>query len=286
MSVVFFCMGATKAGTSWLHRQLQRHPQCHFRSLKELHYFDALERGTLQKEFDRHEAMQRDLLNRLASRDGVPTGEQSRRLQDRRDWLEVLHLKVEDRSAYIDYLQKGAGTARVVGDLTPAYALLPTRRMRAMASMAEDVRALYILRDPVERLWSHVRMIAGRRDPEGVVTRRRADQIFDRVLAGEESQISDRSNYARALRRIGNAFAASHRLFDVFEEMILKNGLGRLWHFLGLSQLPADPAPVHAGQALAMTAAQRQAAANWLAPQYDAAYAALGRKPEAWAWKG
>ncbi len=76
----------------------------------------------------------------------------------------------ESGAAYLDYLGAGQGAA-VVGDITPAYGLLSVERLRAMAALGET-RFLYILRDPVARLWSHVRMIAGRREPDGCGDRR------------------------------------------------------------------------------------------------------------------
>ena len=39
--VLLFGIGATKAGTSWLHRYLAGHPDCALRSIKELHFFDT-----------------------------------------------------------------------------------------------------------------------------------------------------------------------------------------------------------------------------------------------------
>ncbi|HHS89575.1 MAG TPA: sulfotransferase family protein, partial [Rhodobacteraceae bacterium] len=40
---IFFGVGAAKSGTSWLYRYLEGHPETHLRSVKELHYFDALD---------------------------------------------------------------------------------------------------------------------------------------------------------------------------------------------------------------------------------------------------
>src|SRR5438132_13721254 len=40
----FLCVGAQKAGTSWLYRQLERHPDFWMPPVKELHYFDELSR--------------------------------------------------------------------------------------------------------------------------------------------------------------------------------------------------------------------------------------------------
>ena len=47
---MFFCIGAQKTGTSWLHDYLSRSDEVHFSRNKELHYFDVRaglsERGT------------------------------------------------------------------------------------------------------------------------------------------------------------------------------------------------------------------------------------------------
>lgn len=282
MTVVFLCVGAAKAGTSWLHAQLQAHPECHFRAIKELHYFDAVDGKRLMKERDRHLAEQ-DRVRGWAG--DVPTPVQSARLRDRAEWIEVLSRGAEDREAYLTYLHGGAGDARVVGDVTPAYALLSQGRMKTMAEMAPDVRVLYMLRDPIERLWSHVRMIAARRDDNGEVTARRAGNILKRVFRGEEDQIERRGDYARAMRKLQATFPAPRLMFGVFEEMVA-GAIDRLADFLGIARFQTDAAPVHVGQPLAMTIDQRQAAERFLRPQYKAVERVLGRVPESWHWKG
>lgn len=286
MSVVFLCVGAAKAGTSWLHRQLADHPECHFRAIKELHYFNAIDEGTLKAEFRKHKAWHQELLERVALSDTAPTDDQAMRLADRGAWLDVLDARVEDREAYLGYLHGGADQAKVVGEMTPAYALLSVERLRTMAEMAPDVRFLYLLRDPVERLWSHVRMIAGRRDPAGDVTVDSCAAILNRTIAGEETEIVKRSDYASALDRLKAAVAPARLLVEVFEDMVRGDGLNRICDFLGISRMAGDPTPVYEGRALAMNAAQRSLAINWLAPQYAAAEAALGRRPDAWAQGG
>ncbi len=283
MSVVFLCLGAAKAGTSWLHRQLAAHPECHFRAIKELHYFDALANGKLRDELAKHRDQQKDLLERVAASGRAPGPGQALRLADRAAWMDVLE-RGDDTAAYLNYLQNGAD-GRLVGDMTPSYALLPEARLAAMATMAPDVRFLYLLRDPVERLWSHIRMIAARRDDQGVVTERRCARILKRTLAGRETQIVNRSDYASALARL-RAVSPAKLLVEAFEDMVRGDGLARICDFLGIARITPDPVAVHEGQALAMTADQRRAAQDWLRPQYDAARMALGRMPEGWAMEG
>lgn len=282
MTIVFLCVGAAKAGTSWLHSQLAAHPECHFRAIKELHYFDALEGKRLTKERDRHLAEQERV---RAWAGDTPNPRQAARLKDRADWIDVLSLGREDPDAYLNYLHQGADAARVVGEVTPAYALLPQGRLKTISQMAPDVRVLYLLRDPVERLWSHVRMIAARRDEAGQVTERRAGNILKRVFTGDESQIERRGDYARALRKLQATIPGPRLMLGVFEEMVA-NGLDALATFLGIAPFKADPAPVHVGQSLEMTMEQRQAAERFLRPQYNAVERVLGRVPESWHRKG
>ncbi len=285
MSVVFFCIGAAKAGTTWLHRQLSDHPDCHFRTIKELHYFDALENGKLADELIKHRDQQKALLDRLATRGQAPGAEQSTRLADRAAWMDVLERggRPDD---YLGYLQGGAGDARVIGDMTPSYALLPEARLAQMSGIAPDVRFLYLLRDPLDRLWSHVRMIAARRDDQGQVTERRAGRILRRTLNGAETQIVRRSDYAGALARLASAVPGAQVLIEVFEDMIHGDGLARICDFLRIAPMTPNPRPAHQGQALTMTDEQRQRALAWLEPQYDAAHRALGHMPKSWAMEG
>lgn len=286
MSIVFLCVGAAKAGTSWLHAQLSRHPECHFRAVKELHYFNALENGRLEQELSKHRRWQVGLLERLARNDQAPTDAEAQKLADRGAWIDVLETGYEDMDAYLAYLEGGRDEKAVVGELTPAYALLPEARLSAMAKMAPDVRFLYLMRDPVERLWSHIRMMAARRALDGQATEDRCAHLLNRTLQGDESQIAQRSDYAGALARLGRAVPGGKLIVEVFEEMVSGEGFRRICDFLGIAATRPDPAPVHAGQAIPMTDGQRRRAADWLAPQYDAARTALGRIPEGWGHGG
>jgi hypothetical protein len=278
-------VGAAKAGTSWLYSQLALHPECHFRAIKELHYFDAIDDGKLARELEKHQGHQERILNTVAAGGSVPSDDQARRLTDRAAWMDVLE-RGEDTDAYLAYLRHDAGAARVIGDITPAYALLSETRYRAMASLTPDVRFLMLLRDPVDRLWSHVRMIAARRDDSGKATPERCDRILRRTIRGKEEQISKRSNYAATLERLASAVPGGKLLIEVFEEMISGEGLARICAHLGIAPIAPGLAPVHAGQSVAMTHDQRRAAAHWLAPQYEASAKALGRMPQAWMRKG
>lgn len=57
------------------------------------------------------------------------------------------------------YEARFAGLARPIkGEITPAYAILPPTTIRVVHQRYPDLRLIYILRNPIERAWSHARM--------------------------------------------------------------------------------------------------------------------------------
>ncbi len=274
-STVLLCVGATKAGTSWLYQHLRSHPDCHLRAVKELHYFDTIESGTYMRRARKMRALQGE----AAAKSGPQA---AARAADCADWAQVLERRVEDVPAYLSYLNKGA-TGRLVADITPAYALLPEARLRQMAQMGPDVRFLYLLRDPLARLWSHVRMLAARAASAAAEVPAQARAILARVLAGQERPVADRGDYAGAVGRLRAAVPAGKLTVMVQDEMMTAQGIARMWSFLGIGEGPARfDLRVHRGVEVPMEPDQATAALAWLAPQYDFVEAMFGRLPQGW----
>lgn len=272
---LLLCVGATKAGTSWLYQHLRSHPDCHLRAVKELHYFDTIESGTYLRRARKLRALEREAAAKPGPLAAV-------RAADCADWAQVLERRVEDVPAYLSYLTKGAD-GRLVADITPAYALLPEARLRRMATMAPDVRFLYLLRDPLARLWSHVRMLAARAASGAAEVPAQARAILARVLAGDERPVADRGDYAGAVRRLQAAVPAGKLAVMVQDEVMTAPGLARLWSFLGIGAGPARfDLRLHQGVEVTLDADQAAAARAWLQPQYDFVEAMFGRLPQGW----
>ena len=268
---ILFCVGATKAGTSWLHEWLSGHPDCHLRSVKEVHYFDTLEAGkTAARQMELSD--ERDRL--------IAGGAPEARIRDVTECLSLFENNPDGR-AYLDYLIGGRRDEAVVGDVTPAYGLLPVGRLKMMAALGET-RFLYILRDPVARLWSHVRMIARRREPDGSVTAERSGRILKRTLRGDEDHILRRGDYRDVMERLSAAVPDARRLFVFFEELVTGEATQRICEFLGIAARAPLAEVVHPGLPLAITEAQARNARSFLAEQYDYVETAMGRLPDAW----
>ncbi|WP_099823809.1 sulfotransferase [Oceaniglobus indicus] len=282
--VLCLAVGATKSGTSWLHETLADHPACHLRSIKELHYFDALDNDRIDAEIRQITARRDELADRLQTAPIAKAGGLAQRIADRDEWLSVLRLGREDTGAYLDYLHRGGDGCAVVGDVTPAYALLSQERLRTMAGLTPDVRFVYLMRDPVARLWSHVRMMAARRGDDGTVDPRRARNILKRTLRGEEHEIEVRGDYRAALTKLRAAVPQDKLLCLFYEEIFGGDGMARLCAFLGIDPMAGDTERrVHEGTALDMAAGLREKATTWLAPQYEFVARTMGRNlPQEW----
>lgn len=276
-----FGVGATKSGTSWLYRYLSGHPECFLRTVKELHFFDALDEGRVEARIGALETLKRQLERRAGAGRTAEVLERARRIADIEHLIRVF--RKGDEGAYLDYLNDGRGERRLIADITPSYALLPEGRLERMAGMSADVRFVYLLRDPVARLWSHVRMLARRRSATGRDLETRAEGILERALSDGEGHILRRGDYRAALTRLGAAVSPARLLTLFYEELFTAPAIARLCRFLGIAEHPGETGKrVHEGVALNMREEQRRRAVALLAPQYEFVEARLGRLPDAW----
>lgn len=267
---IMFCVGATKSGTSWLFEYLSDHPECHVRSIKELHYFDTLETGAFQQQIALHRNKAARLRDRLVDAKGNAQRRTSAKMKDVKHWNKVLKDRVENTANYLAYLTWGMDKHALVADITPSYALLPVKRLKEMAKLSSDTRFIYLMRDPVARLWSHVRMTERRTGAAARDMAAACKATMDRVISGVQSSMTERGDYKGAIERLNAAVDPSKLLIMFMEEMLTPAGIARLCTFLGIAYRQANfEQPVHVGPVLAMAPAQYDAARALLRPQYD-----------------
>lgn len=166
----FICIGAQKAGTRWLFDQLAFHPQFWMPPIKELHYFNQSKRF-LRFARPLHEQAARSLwsANRRRAR-----GHERPLVEDDIAWLEArmwLHQRPLDLDRYARLFNLRGD--RLSGDICPPYAILPGEEARAVRARFPQARIVYLVRDPIDRLWSQYCMILRRHPqeaPESVET--------------------------------------------------------------------------------------------------------------------
>jgi len=143
----FLCIGAHKSGTTWLYENLKRHPHVWLPPVKEVHFFDGM--PGLPKIARR--LNQEIAASIAAGRIGDP---------EKLDYLRRYVLDQPKDVAWYRRLFEPAGD-RLAGDITPAYATLPDPAVAKIREILPDCRIIFLLRNPIDRAWSHFRFNAG-----------------------------------------------------------------------------------------------------------------------------
>lgn len=276
-------IGAQKGGTSWLHYFLKHHPQCSMSPIKEVHYFDCIE-------FGRHDFMAKAVEKQHDTVFGSPQTTEKliapMTVEDAREWLtawsDLMTHRSVDASAYINYLLKGSDDARVVGEVTPAYAMLSADSFREMHGVAANTKLIFLMRDPVSRLWSNLRMRAKKRaqTPEDMLAHTLAD--FAKIQAGGIKGVAWRSDYRTTLDNLKATLPAQDVHVDFFETLF-DGGASRICKFLGIDDFEA-PVETNVNEGIKIDLPQQlgRQMFQWLKPQYAYVRDIFGQLPAKW----
>ena len=131
----FSCIGVHKGGTTWLYQQLDSHPDFWMPPLKELHYFDQLsrvQRSSSPRCRDERDVRFLESINSLSARP---------------------HLDLEHYAQLFE--PKGP---LLSGDISPNYSTLSNDVIRRIVAYFPNLKVIFLARDPVERVWSHLSM--------------------------------------------------------------------------------------------------------------------------------
>ena len=146
-----------------------------------------------------------------------------------------------------------------------------------------DVRFLYLLRDPVSRLWSQARMLGQRRAADPSDFPAQSVAAMTDMLDGIEGGKADREDYAGAIARLREAVAPEKLLILLQDELMTIPGIARLCRFLGIVDHPADLAHrEHEGLPLDLPATLRARAQAALRPQYEYVARLMPELPASW----
>lgn len=121
-----------------------------------------------------------------------------------------LHLGIRTYAANF----AGAGE-RIPGEITPAYSVLSPARIRFVSKIVPDVRLILLIRDPVERAWSHAVMKLARehgRRPEDI----EAAEAYEHFSSRESL---DRGRYSQILARWREHFPEEQLLVGVYDDI-------------------------------------------------------------------
>ncbi|MEM9349347.1 MAG: sulfotransferase [Pseudomonadota bacterium] len=287
--ILLYGIGATKAGTTWLYRALAARDDCALGAVKELHYWDTLADPQLGRQLRvcqrKIDATQASLSVARAQGRARQVRSLERRASSLADVLKVLEGDRQSHTAYAAYLMKHVtAETRLVADITPAYGLSSPSTFAEMAALTPEARFIYLMRDPLSRLWSAVRMQVSLRGGEGPEMEKQANGMLWRVLQKDhEKQVTVRGDYKRAISSLDSAVPPERRKIMFMEELITQRGYDEFCDWVGL---PRRSAPVkkkvHEGAKAQMNPGFQSKALEMLQPQYEFVREYMGRLPEAW----
>jgi len=240
----FLGIGAQKAGTTWLHRNLASHPQIWLPPVKEVHYFDEVhikshKRWTSAHRQNKGSALLRGYLARTPAEERRPNR------------IALLETFVEDTISddWYGRLFGFARPAQICGEFTPEYSIMREKGIQHVLQLSPDVKLILSLRDPIERCWSQIRMTD---------SRQRGSGLAELEEAARSPSVLGRSDYPGIVSR-WSRFVPEERLHIVFMDDIAEKPLQVLsgvCGFLGLEFLPERftdaSVPIHPGNGLDM----------------------------------
>lgn len=266
---MIFCLGVTKGGTSWLHWALCQHRGVSVIPRKEIHYF-AKQYGGLDRLTDKGRLAQfashinrsflgsPDLeLRRVEPTDldtfgspwdsemeeiWGPNGKGRRRFRQFKKKLEWYrsYLKGPINDDWYHSLFADLPERKWAFDFSTSGYMTTADGYRAMADFAEDTRAILILRDPIDRLWSHVRFQAALTNDLQSLHSWSARTIR---YYTQHHYLAENSFYADAVEKLIDTFPPDRRLILSYDDLRDRpeDLFARVLMFLGLPEMPLPP---------------------------------------------
>lgn len=241
---LLYGIGAMKAGTTWLYDFLSKHPDCHFSGIKEIHYFDVLFRESESAHLHRRIKSLNKLASVIRPKLDSDFNKSVNHLLQTTELLSLYASPAHDHSRYIQFLLKGHNGQKIVGDITPSYACLNQKHFLEMDSVSSNSLFIFIMRDPVQRLWSAVRMHANEVSSDKDAFDKRCIQIASDWLRAIELNKTqkelERSDYKKTIQSLEMAIPTNKILYMFYEDMFKAESINRLCDFLNIKRYPAD----------------------------------------------
>ncbi len=280
--LLFVGIGAQNAGTTWLYSYLFAHPQVYMGPVKELHYFDVRYRPDISGGFRDRLA---DRLQRKSGEIHYKSGAYRGPVTLVADLLGRIKMDA-DESQYMEFFRTRVKDEIVFGEITPEYAILPKKGFRCIREQHENVKLIFLMKDPIERFWSRVKKSVKKQNKNGNKVTVHEEFIKSLKL----KSFLDIGSYNKTIENVTDVFPEDEIHFEFFENLFNDESVRKITDFLGIDFIKGkysrvkNPAPREA-----MTGEMRAAARKTFAPVYEYCFDRFGdRVPRQWrdSWDG
>ncbi|MCO4825242.1 MAG: sulfotransferase [Amylibacter sp.] len=219
---MFLGVGAQKSGTTWLSNYLAGHPEVYMSALKEMHFW-----GNRTSTANWPNSAFRKRLKRMQEQ----THPDIRVVQLKSALRERLKMD-GDIEKYVQYFDTRVQKQHAFGEISPAYCKLPLDEFELIKSHFPDIKVIFLMRNPTDRLWSQIRF------SEDAETLEAMEQKID--TAFEKPVYLDRMDYVSTIRTIQSCFAPENIHFEFFERLFTPEAVDRVCNFLGVGSHPGE----------------------------------------------
>lgn len=257
------CIGAMRCATSWLYYYLGAAPEVTVSPIKELHFFNAKFPENALADMNEM-ALRR--LRILLERDGgsAESLQGAPALQASIDRAQMIY---DDQAYFGHFARLCTPETTVLCDVTPAYAAIGRPGFAFMHRFVSGhglrPKVLFVLRDPVERLWSQLRHM------QHLNPAARAAERWREAL--ESPQAMARADYRQTIESLEASFPEADVCYVFYENLFSEPALRALCRFAGIKYQPGRIEERANAAALALDLPQdaRQAFREALDPQYQ-----------------
>ena len=227
----FLCIGAQKAGTTWLHVNLSQHPDLWLPPIKEIHYFDYKENNFSPA-----------IIEQLFGNEG--RNRRWRRITKNRIKLNLKDINIQRLLWDINYLFNRQNNDnwysslfdlcqnKLIGEITPAYSTLSLDSVFHIHQLMPNAKIIFIMRNPIERAWSYFFSYMSKRNR--VVDSFSVEEIINNL---ESNYSRSRGSYLKTLETWRTYYPKEQFFIVFFEEIVEqpKNLLKKICDFLEVS---------------------------------------------------
>lgn len=225
----FMVIGAQKSGTSWLYQYFKDHPEVRSPPVKEFHFFDESELGQNNHWYDSlASSRKRGTLMKCAV-------------------LSMAYLRPDylawgwqyafmDRGLSDKHLGQYARLFRgnlPSGDITPAYATLQCETVTRIAEAFPQLKIIYVMRNPVDRLWSATKMHY--LDHKGFSK----EQLTEAHILAHFDKPNARNDFLQTMATWESVFPSEQIFYGFYDELQGQPDqfIERIERFLGLAHI-------------------------------------------------
>lgn len=224
-------VGAQRTGSTWLYSQLFKTPKIAKGLCKEYHFLDTLFASNKLKKDSQHTH--------------VVAEKKKSFHQDFEHRASMINQFVDNPDEYFIHfnnLFNSKQAAEAVGEITPSYSMLDAEAFNFIRSGLENhgftVKVIFIMRDPVERVWSMLhqksKVIASEKTGTPIYERQHSLENF----IGEGASI--RTQYHRTITELEKAFKPENIFYEFYERMMTPASYKKLENFLEIKLLEPD----------------------------------------------